>query len=323
MKTFVLQKQRTNWRNKDESEDLNLDSDYSGRVKQQIRYYYSELIIDDVRERDSGEYQLMFIMKDGVKHLSSVTVNLTVTVLQVRKHQNKLTCDTSCTLTSKPKNIYWRENGQYIAGKESKEISLSSAAYSCFISPDLKISSDPLCLSNSSCWGVTYTSTRVCALVGSTVDIHSSYSHPTGYTVEKTYWHLTNNKNVDLRDVHQFAGRVEYVGNTLSIKDVNTSDSGEYQFRIKTNTNSYSGLPGVILTVTDTQVISSPVTVSERGKVILSCSTKCTLDNNITYSWYKNGHRVTDGVKLYNKLYLDSVNSEEIQEYSCAKGGNT
>ncbi|XP_073669567.1 uncharacterized protein [Paramisgurnus dabryanus] len=110
------------------------------------------------------------------------------------------------------------------------------------------------------------------------------------------------------------------MNNTLRIKDINMSDSGEYRFRIKTNTNSYSGLPGVILTVTDTQVISSPVTVSERGKVILSCSTKCTLDNNITYSWYKNGHRVTDGVKLYNKLYLDSVNSEEIQEYSCAVG---
>ncbi|XP_065115844.1 uncharacterized protein [Paramisgurnus dabryanus] len=317
---WFSQKQRTNWRNKDEPEDLTLDSDYSGRVKQRIAKTGSNLTISDLRERDSGEYQLMIIMKDGVKHLSSVTVNLTVTVLQVRKHQNKLICDTSCPSTSKPQHIYWKKDGRYIEESESKPFSLSSAAYSCFLSPDLKISSDPLCLSDSGCWGVTYTSTRVCALVGSTVDIHSSYSHPTGDTVEKTYWHLPNNKNLDLRDVHQFAGHVEYMNNTLRIKDVNTSDSGEYRFKIITDTNSYSGLPGVILTVTDTQVISSPVTVSERGKVILSCSTKCTLDNNITYLWYKNGRLVTDGVKLYNKLYLDSVNSEEIQEYSCAVG---
>ncbi|XP_073669566.1 uncharacterized protein [Paramisgurnus dabryanus] len=315
---WFSQKQKKNWRNKDEPEDLTLDSDYSGRVKQQITNFSSYLTISDLRERDSGEYQLMFIMKDGVKHLSSVTVNLTVTVLQVRKHQNKLTCDTSCPLTSNPQHIYWKKDGGYIGKSESIQFPLSPAAYSCFLHPYSKISSDPLCLSNSVCWGVTYTSTRVCALVGSTVDIHSSYSHPTGYTVKKTYWHLPNNKYLDLRDVHQFAGRVEYMNNTLKIKDVKMSDSGEYRFRIITNTNSYSGLPGVILTVTDTQVISSPVTVSEREKVILSCSTKCTLDNKHTYIWYKNGSLLTDGVKLYNKLYLDYL--EEIQEYSCAIG---
>nr|XP_055073121.1 uncharacterized protein LOC129453088 [Misgurnus anguillicaudatus] len=319
---WFSQKQRTNWRNKDEPEDLTLDSDYSGRVKQEINEDYSELTISDLRERDSGEYQLMFIMKDGVKHLSSVTVNLTVTVLQVRKHQNKLTCDTSCPLTSKPQHIYWKKDGQYIQESESIQFPSSPAAYSCFLRPDLKISSDSLCVSNSGCWGVTYTSRRVCALVGSTVDIHSSYSHPTGDTVEKTYWHLPNNNTLDLREDHQFAGRVEYMNNTLRIKEVKMSDSGEYLFRIIANTNSYSESPGVILTVTDTQVISSPVTVSEREKVILSCSTKCTLDNKHTYIWYKNGSLVTDGVKLYNKLYLDSVNSEEIQEYSCAVGGN-
>ncbi|XP_073718099.1 uncharacterized protein [Misgurnus anguillicaudatus] len=320
---WFSQKQRTNWRNKDEPEDLTLDSDYSGRVKQQITNTESELTISDLRERDSGEYQLMFIMKDGVKHLSSVTVNLTVTVLQAKIDHNKLTCDTSCPLTFKPQHIYWKKDGRYIKESESKAFSLSSAAYSCFLRPDSKISSDSLCLSNSGCWGVTYTSRRVCALVGSTVDIHSSYSHPTGDTVEKTYWHLPNNKNSkyqDLRDVDQFAGRVEYMNNTLRIKNVKMSDSGEYLFRIITNTNSYAGLPGVILTVTDTQVISSPVTVSERWKVILSCSTKCTLDNKYTYIWYKNGSLVTDRVKLYNKLYLDSVSSEEIQEYSCAVG---
>jgi len=76
---WFSQKQSTNWRKNDEPEDLTLDSDYSGRVKQEVLYGRSTLTISDLRGRDSGEYQLMFIMKDGVKRLSSVAANLTVT----------------------------------------------------------------------------------------------------------------------------------------------------------------------------------------------------------------------------------------------------
>ncbi|KAL0159966.1 hypothetical protein M9458_043691, partial [Cirrhinus mrigala] len=83
-------------------------------------------------------------------------------------------------------------------------------------------------VSQSGCWDVTYTSRRVCALVGSTVDISCTYSHPSDHTVNKTFWHY------DLREEHQFAGRVEYVGNKLRIKELNISDSGEYRFRITT-----------------------------------------------------------------------------------------
>ncbi|XP_056615281.1 uncharacterized protein LOC130430268 [Triplophysa dalaica] len=289
-------KQRATWREKDEPEDLTLDSDYSGRVKQSSTYYPSELTITDVRERDSGEYQLMFIMKDGVKHISSVTVNLTVTVLQVKlnrtgviNQREYLTCDTSCPLTSRPQYVYWKKDGQYI-----NLVSVEPAAYSCDYSRDFKISSVPVCLSNSGCWDVTYKSRRVCALVGSTVDIHSSYSHPTGYTVVNTSWHLSNFKFVDLREEQQFVGRVEYVGNTLRIKDVKMSDSGGYRFRLITDRldGTFSGTPGVILTVTDTKVTSSLDPVTEGENVILSCSTKCTLDNNITFLWYKNGKPV-------------------------------
>ncbi|KAL0159996.1 hypothetical protein M9458_043721, partial [Cirrhinus mrigala] len=54
-------------------------SEKQRRVNHQISSGSSTLTISDVRERDSGEYQLMFIMNDGVKHLSSAAVNLTVT----------------------------------------------------------------------------------------------------------------------------------------------------------------------------------------------------------------------------------------------------
>ncbi|XP_065115780.2 uncharacterized protein [Paramisgurnus dabryanus] len=262
-------------------------------------------------------------MKDGVKHLSSVTVNLTVSVLQVKMKPEstgqrlKLSCDSSCTLTSE--NDYrWYKNGEYLTHNQSIFVSSSgnTDSYSC--SKFVFGYSSSICLSNSS-WGVNYTSTRVCALVGSTVDIHSSYSHRTGDTVEKTYWHYDYRRELsDLREYLQFFGRVEYLGNTLRIKDVNMSDTGFYQFRIITNTSDeVSGSPGVTLTVTDTRVRSSPDPVIDGEKVILSCSTRCTLDNKHTYIWYKNGQQVTDGLRLLNKLYLDSINSEELQEYSC------
>ncbi|XP_052394274.1 carcinoembryonic antigen-related cell adhesion molecule 1-like [Carassius gibelio] len=332
---WFSEKQRTNWRKYNESEDLTLDSDYSGRVKDEISSSYSTLTISDVRETDSGEYQLMFIMKDGVKHLSSAAVSLTVTDLQVRMNREStdqrdqridLTCETSCDLKPRPQKYYWKKNGQHVEDYY-KTIEVSSevgASYSCSLSEDFIISSSDVCISKSPCWGVTYSSRRVCALVGSTVDISSTYTHPSRHTVYKTFWHYVQPGDLkDLREEHQFAGRVEYVENKLRIKELKISDSGEYLFRIITNTTTgkYSGSPGVILTVTDTQVKSSPSVVSEGQEVILICSTKCTLNNNTSYIWYKNGRQVTDGFTKDNKLYLDSVSDEELHQYSCAVGG--
>ncbi|XP_059400153.1 sialoadhesin-like [Carassius carassius] len=329
---WFSEKQSTNWRKNNEPEDSTLDSDYSGRVKDQISSSYSTLTISDVRERDSGEYQLMFIMNDGVKHLSSAAVSLTVTDLQVRMNPEstdrrdqriELTCETSCDLTSRPQKYYWKKNGKNVLDY-SRRIEVSpeaGASYSCSLSADFIIFSSPVCISKSDCWGVTYSSRRVCALVSSTVDISSTYTHPSGHTVNKTFWHyVQSGESKDLREEHQFAGRVEYVENKLRIKELKISDSGEYQFRFTTDSEKYSGSPGVILTVTDTQVKSSPSVVSEGQEVILICSTKCTLDDKHTYIWYKNGRQITDGFTKDNKLYLDSVSDEELHQYSCAVG---
>nr|XP_021329179.1 uncharacterized protein LOC793843 isoform X1 [Danio rerio] len=238
-------KQSPNWRKNNEPEYLDLDFDYSGRVKQSFNNDCSILLISDVSERDSGEYQLMFIMKDGVKRLASVAVNLTVTDLQVkmspastntRGQAVNLTCDTSCDLTFKPKNYFWKKNGQYIEGLHARNITVLSTemdgSYSCFLTADLKNSSSPVCVSKSGCWDVSYNSRRVCALTG---DFR------------------------DLREEHQFAGRVEFVENKLRIKELKISDSGEYQFRIITDKTggTYSGSPGVILTVTGTMMVLS------------------------------------------------------------------
>ncbi|XP_051765733.1 sialoadhesin-like isoform X6 [Ctenopharyngodon idella] len=326
-------KQSPNWRKNNEPEDLTLDSDYSGRVKPLISRYQSELIISDLRERDSGEYQLMFIMKDGVKRLGSVAVNLTVTGLQVRMNPATtdqrdqrviLTCDSSCT-SGVWYYYYWMKDGQYFTSTRTRNIHVllnrDPVSYSCAL--DQTHPSSSLCISEDRCWDVTYTSRRVCALMGSTVDISCTYSHPSGYTVNKAFWHYDQPGDFkDLREEPQFAGRVEYVGNTLRIKELKISDSGEYRFRIITDRTGgkYSGSPGVILTVTDTMVTSSPDIISEGQEVILSCSTKCTLSDKHTYIWYKNGRQVTDGFTKDSKLYLDSISNEELQEYSCAVG---
>ncbi|RXN14307.1 sialoadhesin-like isoform X1 [Labeo rohita] len=312
---WFSEKQNTNWRKNNEPEDLTLDSDYSGRVKHQISNSSSTLTISDVRERDSGEYQLMFIMNDGVKHLRSAAVSLTVTDLHLRMNpvstdptdeRLELTCDTSCTFTSEVW-YYWMKNGRHFKHTQDPKIFVSHS------------------VSQSGCWDVTYTSTRVCALVNSTVDISCTYSHPSNYTVNKTFWYYGPSDGPsqdfkDLREEHQFAGRVEYVGNKLRIKDLKFSDSGEYRFIIITDLNQYSGSPGVILTVTGTQIKRSSAAVSEGQEVILSCSTNCTLNDKHTYIWYKNGRQVTDGFTKVNKLYLDSVSNEELQQYSCAVG---
>ncbi|RXN36893.1 sialoadhesin-like isoform X1 [Labeo rohita] len=241
-------------------------------------------------------------MNGGVKHLSSAAVNLTVTVLEVRMNPVstdltddtvELTCDTSCTLTSGVR-YYWMKNGRHFRNTVSPNtfvsISTDAGSFSCS-HKYLKHLSSSLCVSQSVCWDVTYTSRRVCALVNSTVDISCTYSHPSGHTVNKTFWHYGPSWDLkDLREEHQFAGRVEYVGNKLRIKD------------LKINT----------------QVTRSPDAVSGGEKIILSCLTKCTLNDKHTYMWYKNGQQVTDGFTKVNKLYLDSVSNEELQQYSCA-----
>nr|XP_055073081.1 uncharacterized protein LOC129453047 [Misgurnus anguillicaudatus] len=256
---WFSQKQRTNWRNKDEPEDLTLYSDYSRRVYQWITNNQSRLTIYNLRERDSGEYQLMFIMKDGVKHLSSVTVNLTVTVLQVRINPEstgqrvKLSCYSSCPLTSENK-YYWYKNGQFLRHDRTIDVPSSGNTdhYSC--SEYNAESSSSVCES----------------------DI---------YTIINLKW-----KNKFCRFL---VDSYTFVGNTLRIKDVRRSDTRDYLFRIITNTSDeVSGYPGVYLTVTDTRVRSSPDPVIDGEKVILGCSTECTLDNKHNYTWYKNGQQL-------------------------------
>lgn len=135
------------------------------------------------------------------------------------------------------------------------------------LSPDVVLSltvvSDVLCVTviqGGNDWGVTYTSTEICALKGSTVYLHCSYKYPYSInnrdtTVMETFW-VTRYTSVDLRTVSQYSGRVQYNCSknncTLRITDLRESDSAEYRFRFITNQpdGNYIGSPGVTLSVT-------------------------------------------------------------------------
>lgn len=125
----------------------------------------------------------------------------------------------------------------------------------------LTVVSGVLCVTvvqGQSGWGVTYSSTQVCALEGSTVEIRCNYTYPSTESptteVLQTVWFTR--KNDDLRTDSEYAGRVWYhcEGNscTLKITDLRKSDSAKYIFRFITNQpgGSYTGLPGVSLSVT-------------------------------------------------------------------------
>uniref|UniRef100_A0A0F8AMK8 B-cell receptor CD22 n=1 Tax=Larimichthys crocea TaxID=215358 RepID=A0A0F8AMK8_LARCR len=107
-------------------------------------------------------------------------------------------------------------------------------------------------------WGVTYTSTEICASKGSTVEMSCTYTYPSWLTVQKTFWFtkLKGTGPVDLTTDSEYSGRVQNICDnnkcTLRITDLRESDSAEYKFRFITNhpEGKHTGLPGVTLSVT-------------------------------------------------------------------------
>ncbi|XP_073331621.1 B-cell receptor CD22-like [Pagrus major] len=151
-------------------------------------------------------------------------------------------------------------------------------------------------------WGVTYSSTEICALKGSTVDMSCTYRYPsTVKTVENKFWFTkeSNGVYVDLRTDPEYSRRVQYncvnKNCTLRITDLRESDSAEYKFRFITTQpdGRYTGSPGVTLRVTDLQVqVSTLVTYTYPYRAELKCHSSCPLPGHLHYVWYKNGQIV-------------------------------
>ncbi|XP_039901161.1 B-cell receptor CD22-like isoform X1 [Simochromis diagramma] len=178
-------------------------------------------------------------------------------------------------------------------------------------------------------WGVTYPSTQICAVKGSTVELRCTFTYPSRahnpYIVLRTFW-LTkesNNEVVDLTTDPEYSGRVQYQCEdndcALRITDLRESDSAEYKFMLITNDpgGKYSGSPGVTLTVTDLQVQVSRSAVSGDFKSAdLKCESSCPLPDNLSYIWYKNERIITGQTSNLHLNYLDPTN-----RISCAVRG--
>ncbi|KAL1005548.1 hypothetical protein UPYG_G00060530 [Umbra pygmaea] len=308
------------------------------------------LRITDLREEDKESYYFRFYTsrssqssQSSSSSWSSWTNGLTLYVTDLRvkvkpgiNNRKKLTCSSTCTLPGKPTYI-WYKNGQHIDESTSPQYKESvdrnyEDSYSCAVKDHEDLHSPVLCVNGQKCIKVIYTKRRICVLKGTSVDISCTYD---GYNdVTSSLWFSPKQsgrwRNMlipeDLTTDPGYAGRVEYPDqesrsyrgpSTLRITDVREEDSAEYRFTFKTHNVEWGqSLHGTTLTVTGVQVTMTPPTVSEGQAVTLTCRTTCSLTDNPTYTWYKNGQPHSHTYSLYVDQFRDA------DSYSCAVRGH-
>ncbi|XP_053532494.1 sialoadhesin [Ictalurus punctatus] len=312
-----------------EPRDLSKDPQYSGRVSVSTVTSDCELTVRNVRASDSGVYNFRFKTQSSDWISASSGVPLTVTDLKVAvsdwESYKSLSCNTTCPYNP---TYFWYRNGQFKLQQDRGELYVTSeepGSYSCAVGGHEELRSPAVCVfDEKSCWNVTYSTQNICSLIGSSVDILCDFTFTDHNKVTKVFWFIkeqAGDEPVDVREDEEYQGRVQYTqisqnNCSLRITNLRVRDAQTYRFRFYTDdpTGKYTGDPGVSLSVTDLKV-----TVSDwnNGYKNLICITTCTLSNNPTYIWYKNGQRVTDPYRNY--LY---VNSGESGSYSCAVSGH-
>ncbi|XP_030205353.1 B-cell receptor CD22-like [Gadus morhua] len=205
-------------------------------------------------------------------------------------------------------------------------------------------SGEPLCLVNSQMrcvcfftvlqgnddWRVTYSTSNVCGLRGSTADISCTFDYPDDVqyrpTTVTTLWFSKGDKYqpVDLEHDTNYRGRVVYSCErircwsrchgacTLRIRDLRHSDSAVYKFRFAIN--QPTPVPQVKLSVTDLQVKVSFSDPNDPTRAELECHSMCGLAGDPPYIWFRNGQNLGQGVNY--RAYIQSGDS-----FSCAVEG--
>nr|XP_043899133.1 sialoadhesin-like isoform X2 [Solea senegalensis] len=177
-------------------------------------------------------------------------------------------------------------------------------------------------------YDVKYTSTEICGLRGSTVDISCTYTYPRRVddhdtTVQESFWFIRESNGIyaDLKSDPDYSDRVEYLCDnnrcTLTIKDLRESDAALYKFRFITNQprGSFTGSPGVTLSVTDLQVQVD--TLHEHqfyNNAKLTCQSSCLPDHS-SFIWYEGQSKATEGA-TYSARFSSS------DSISCAVKGH-
>ncbi|KAK0137517.1 B-cell receptor CD22 [Merluccius polli] len=192
-------------------------------------------------------------------------------------------------------------------------------------------------------WTVTCTSSNVCSVRGSTVDISCTFKYPEkqhdlSTTVLETLWFTKEDRNqkpVDLLSDADYTGRVESscgeiscIGSscnrkcTLSIRDLRQSDSAVYNFRFKTNQpgGEHTANPGVALSnyvvLHLCHLFSDPdlqvkVSLRDYQYIKLECDSMCA---NAPIIWYING-------QYYGQRRSTWASINSIHSFSCAVEG--
>ncbi|XP_076140944.1 opioid-binding protein/cell adhesion molecule homolog [Alosa pseudoharengus] len=189
----------------------------------------------------------------------------------------------------------------------------------------------PRCLGAE--WEVTYSSTHICALEGSSVTMSCSYTYPSDLRVKEAFW--INDEKTDFVDLTTKAGYKQRVkvdcGDkksqcSLTINRVTKSDALQrYYCRITTNQDKekWIGKPGVEVHVTDLHISSSKGTeVKEGDHVTLTCINTCPRSTNPAFTWSKDGRPVEKKQITNNQLQLHPVSYEDEGNYICAVGGH-
>ncbi|XP_076134359.1 uncharacterized protein LOC143116858 [Alosa pseudoharengus] len=181
-------------------------------------------------------------------------------------------------------------------------------------------------------WSVTYSSTHICALEGSSVTISCSYTYPSYLTVKGVFWTNQYSVHSDLSKNEIYKQRVTMDSKnkhrecSLNMTQLTKADE-QYQYycRITTNVDKQkiTGKPGIYLKITDLQIDSSSQKgVKEGDHVTLTCKTTCTLTGSPSFIWSKDGRPVEKKQITNNQLQLHPVSYEDEGSYTCAVGGH-
>ncbi|XP_063056330.1 B-cell receptor CD22-like [Engraulis encrasicolus] len=296
------------------------------------------LTIDILSDQQAGVYYFQFSTTLSGGWISGKPgITLSVTDLTVKEsgfpNQTRVTCSSSCGLGS-DRLYVWYKNGEHLRGTTTASILVTEkASYSCAVSGYEPVRSPAVCVPNAQCWDVTYSFVSTCALLGSSLDIPCIFVHPADHNIKTTAWsavqHHSSGHNVPVCSNTKCMNQTEYLGNkenncTLRLKDVSNSHSGEYVFSFTTVWGRREeGSPGIRVSVTALHVSMTPDAVTEGDTVTLTCDTTCTLSDQPSFTWYKNGQPLrSNHTTRDNTLQLKSVSSGNSGNYSCCVGGH-
>ncbi|XP_041958677.1 sialoadhesin-like [Alosa sapidissima] len=160
---------------------------------------------------------------------------------------------------------------------------------------------------------VTYSSTRVCGLKGSSVVLPCTYYYPWGHIYQGGEWQKEKRGRV------REHSNSKYPDCSLNIENLSDEDSGVHRFRFYTTLylSWITGSSAVSLSVTDLQVKEDAV-AGNQNQTKVSCSTSCSLGSQ--YVWYKNGKTLQG--KTTSSILLDSTRASEKGNYSCSVRGH-